>query len=103
MPGTVFIQLRSLPEGASTASSLPPGAMEGRNDWNGLGWRGPRPPHGTHHYAFKLYALDASLEGLGAGASKSDLENAMTGHILGVAELVGTYRRRDGSGAGRRA
>ena len=84
---------RSLPEGA-TRDSLPIGAVEGRNDWNALGWRGPCPPSGRHRYLFKLYALDTSLEDLGGGASKPDLENAMMGHILATATLVGTYKKR---------
>jgi Raf kinase inhibitor-like YbhB/YbcL family protein len=86
-------EVRSLPQGVGRAS-LPSGTVEGRNDWHELGWRGPCPPIGTHRYFFKLYALDTSLEDLGGGASKSDLENAMTGHILATATLMGTYRKK---------
>jgi phosphatidylethanolamine-binding protein (PEBP) family uncharacterized protein len=46
-----------------------------------------------HHYVFRLYALDRVLD-LPAGATKADLERAMAGHVLAVAELVGTYTRR---------
>ena len=81
---------RSLPEAASR-DSFPIGTVEGENDWHELGWRGPSPPVGKHRYHFKLYALDTSLEGLGGGASKQDLENAMMGHVIGTATLVGTY------------
>jgi Raf kinase inhibitor-like YbhB/YbcL family protein len=84
---------RALPEGV-TRASLPPGTMEGKNDWHELGWRGPSPPIGTHRYFFRLYALDTSFEDLGGGASKRDLENAMTGHILATASLMGTYPKR---------
>lgn len=84
---------RGLPEGA-TRASLPHGTIEGVNDWNDRGWRGPSPPVGTHRYFFKLYALDTELEGLGSGASKNDVENAMTGHVLATATLVGTYRKK---------
>jgi Raf kinase inhibitor-like YbhB/YbcL family protein len=84
---------RALPERA-TRRTLPRGAIEGRNDWNALGWRGPSPPIGTHRYFFKLYALDTSLEDLGGGASKRDVENAMTGHVLDTATLMGTYRKK---------
>jgi Raf kinase inhibitor-like YbhB/YbcL family protein len=84
---------RGLPEGANH-SSLPRGTVEGRNDWHQLGWRGPAPPAGTHRYYFKLHALDTTFEDLGGGASKSDLENAMMGHVLGTATLVGRYGRR---------
>lgn len=84
---------RSLPE-ATTRSTLPLGAVEGENDWRQLGWRGPCPPIGRHRYFFKLYALDTSLEDLGGGASKSDLENAMMRHVLGMATLIGTYQKK---------
>ena len=53
------------------------------------------PPrgHGTHHYYFKLYALDAALD-LKPGLSKKRLLDAMKGHILAQGELVGTYERK---------
>lgn len=85
--------VRALPEG-TTRSSLPVGAVEGENDWHELGWRGPCPPVGAHRYFFKLYALDTSLEDLGGGASKNDLENAMMGHVLATATLMGTYEKK---------
>jgi Raf kinase inhibitor-like YbhB/YbcL family protein len=67
---------------------------EGENDFGTTGYRGPCPPpgHGRHRYVFHLYALDADLE-LGDGASKDDLEQAIKGHVLTTAELVGTYER----------
>lgn len=72
----------------------PRGIVEGKNDFGDLGWGGPLPPegHGTHHYHFKLYALDGALD-VGEGASKSDLLQAMKGHVLAETELVGTYSR----------
>jgi hypothetical protein len=59
-----------------------------------VGGGGPCPPVGRHRYFFKLYALDTSLEELGAGASKADLENAMMGHVLGTATIVGMYKKK---------
>ena len=55
-------------------------------------WRGPCPPIGRHRYFFKLYALDVVLGERGA-LTKAELENAMEGHVLGHAELVGTYQK----------
>jgi Raf kinase inhibitor-like YbhB/YbcL family protein len=68
---------------------------EGRNDFGTMGYRGPCPPpgHGRHRYAFRLYALDAEPE-LASGAAKAELEDAIQGHVLTTAELVGTYERR---------
>lgn len=82
----------SLPENAS-GRALPRGAKEGLNDWKAPGYRGPCPPIGRHRYFHKLYALDTLLPDL-RRPTKSQLEAAMLGHVLGSAELVGTYQRR---------
>ena len=67
--------------------------MQGRNDFQKIGYGGPCPPPGRpHRYFFKLYALDSQLT-LKSGSSKKDIENAMEGHIIARAELVGTYER----------
>jgi len=70
-----------------------PGKL-GTNDSNGSGrYGGPYPPPGKpHRYVFKIYALDNSI-GLGEGARKEDVEEAMKGHILDRAELTGLYKR----------
>jgi len=72
---------------------LPRGTLQGKNDWGKTGWGGPCPPIGRHRYFFKLYALDAALPDLGA-PTKASLEQAMHGHILASAELVGTYQKQ---------
>jgi len=71
---------------------LPVGAREGRNDWDRVGYGGPCPPIGEHRYFFKLYALDVELGDL-TEPTKRELEQAMTGHVLAEAELVGTYKK----------
>lgn len=76
-----------LPEAVAT---LPPGTLEGTNDWHRTGYGGPCPPIGRHRYFHKLYALDALLPDLGR-PTKAKLEAAMAGHILAQAELMGTY------------
>lgn len=78
---------------AVAAGGLPPGTREGLNDWRRKGYGGPCPPIGRHRYFHKLYALDAVLPDLGA-ASKAQLEEAMKGHVLAQAELVGTYEKQ---------
>lgn len=80
-----------LPEGA-TPDVLPPGAKQGLNDWNRPGYGGPMPPVGRHRYFFRLYALDTVLPDLGR-CSRLDLLDAMDGHILGEAELIGLYEK----------
>lgn len=81
-----------LPEGVAPAA-LPAGTREGVNDWQRTGWGGPCPPIGRHRYFFKLYALDATLGGLGR-PTKATLEKAMAGHVLARAERVGTYQKQ---------
>ena len=78
---------------AVTAEALPPGTLQGRNDWQRTGYGGPCPPIGSHRYFHKLYALDKVLPDL-HGPTKATLEQAMVGHILEKVELVGTYRKR---------
>ncbi len=81
-----------LPEEVSDAA-LPSGTREGRNDWKRTGYGGPCPPIGRHRYFHKLYALDSELPDLGA-PTKAELERAMEAHVLGKAELMGTYQKR---------
>ena len=65
------------------------------NDFANAAYDGPQPPqgHGPHRYYFRLAALDvATLEvadGTGAGAMWDEALR----HVLGEAELFGTYER----------
>lgn len=85
-PGT-----RDLPEGVA-ATALPQGTLQGINDWQRAGYRGPCPPVGNHRYFFKLFALDAVLPNLNQPTSTM-LEQAMQGHIIAKGDLVGRYQR----------
>lgn len=80
-----------LPQGVPPAT-LPPGTLQGLNDWKRTGYGGPCPPIGRHRYFFKLYALDTVLPDLGK-ADKAAVEEAMEGHVLDRAQLVGTYQK----------
>ena len=81
-----------LSEGVRKDRQLPNGALQGRNDFGKIGYNGPCPPRGgPHRYFFKLYALDARTN-LKAGASKSEVERAMKGHILAQTEIVGRFQ-----------
>jgi Raf kinase inhibitor-like YbhB/YbcL family protein len=83
---------RALPEAVPPDADMPDGSRHAENSWQRLGYGGPCPPGGTHRYVFTLYALDTVLD-LAAGASKEQLLQAMDGHILAQAELMGTYTR----------
>ena len=86
------VSLTGLPEGVPGEAELPNGTRNGANSWGRGGYGGPCPPSGTHRYFFKLYALDRALD-LAPGATKEGLLAAMQGHILGQAEVMGTYAR----------
>lgn len=79
-------------ETAVAPAALPRGALQGRNDWGRTGYGGPCPPIGRHRYFHKLFALDTVLPDLGE-PGKNELEEAMRGHVIGMAELVGTYQK----------
>ncbi|MBZ5570598.1 MAG: YbhB/YbcL family Raf kinase inhibitor-like protein [Acidobacteriia bacterium] len=86
-------QTNSLAEGIPKVDEVPSGGRQGRNDFHKIGYGGPCPPPGTpHRYFFKLYALDKMLN-LKPGGSKQEVEQAMQNHVLGKAELMGTYQR----------
>lgn len=85
-PGT-----NGLPE-AVTPSELPTGTREGTNSWKRTGYGGPCPPIGRHRYFCKLYALDTQLPDLGH-PNAGRLQQAIEGHVIGEAQLMGTYQR----------
>lgn len=105
-PGTTFVHWvlfnlppdrRELPpdldvERHLSESELQP--VEGVNDFGDLGYGPPCPPPGDdpHGYSFRLYALDTTLD-LAEGATKRQLTQAMDGHVLAEANIVGTYQR----------
>ncbi|MBI2645023.1 YbhB/YbcL family Raf kinase inhibitor-like protein [Candidatus Uhrbacteria bacterium] len=84
--------------------NMPPGTREiaegvrapgvyGKNTGGKMAYGGPCPPDREHRYFFKLYALDIILD-FSEGVSKADIEQAMEGHVLAKAELMGTYTRQ---------
>ncbi len=87
IPATVS----TLAEGVDD-NDLPAGVLQGLNDWNKTGYGGPCPPIGKHRYFHKLYALDIILPDL-ERPTKAKLEEAMEGHILDKAEMIGLYQR----------
>jgi Raf kinase inhibitor-like YbhB/YbcL family protein len=70
-------------------------AMQGKNSSLKIGWAGMAPPKGDtlHHYHFQVFALDRTLD-LKPKAGRTELFNAMAGHVIGRGEIVGTYQRQ---------
>lgn len=77
---------------AVAAGDLPKGTLQGKNDWKKIGYGGACPPIGRHRYFHKLYALDIVLPDLHE-PNKTQLEKAMSGHVIEQTELIGTYQR----------
>ena len=79
-------QTKAIPENSIPGKQL-------TNDFKRVSWGGPCPPPGkVHNYNFKLYALDILLD-LDSSATKADVEQAMTTHIIEETVLIGTYKR----------
>ncbi len=74
-------------------ASFPAPTLHGTNDFRRTRYGGPCPPIGQHRYMFKLYALDTMLPDLG-NPDKDRLLQAMDGHILARARLIGLYRKQ---------
>jgi Raf kinase inhibitor-like YbhB/YbcL family protein len=72
----------------------PAGAVEGKNSWGSVGYRGPAPPkgHGLHRYHFRLFAIGEATD-LPEGLDKDTLLAAIRGHVIAQTELIGTYQR----------
>ncbi len=81
-----------LPMGVHPDKTLKDGAKQGINSFNKIGYGGPCPPRGTHRYYFRIYALDIELSRK-PGLTRSQLQKAMKGHILGQGQLMGRYKR----------
>jgi len=86
-------EARALAEEVPPDADLPNGSRHGENSWSRLGYGGPCPPAGTHRYFFRLYAVDAVLD-LASGVSREQLMQALEGHVLARAELMGTYSKQ---------
>ena len=83
--------IRELPEGIAPGMKFGDVAVTfGKNSWNRSEYGGPCPPGGTHHYFFKLYALDITLPP-DETMDKKQVLAAMDGHILAETELMGTF------------
>jgi Raf kinase inhibitor-like YbhB/YbcL family protein len=79
-------KVNKIPEGQSFPN-------QGITSYGEQKYAGPCPPPGKpHRYFFKVYALDTMLK-LQNGITKKQLMQAIHGHIIDEAELVGIYQR----------
>jgi len=83
---------RQLPQGVPKRETAA-GGKQGQNDFPKTGYGGPCPPPGKpHRYSFRLYALDTTLN-LAPPVRRADVDQAMQGHVLAKAELMGKFAR----------
>lgn len=64
--------------------------IEGTNGLGNIGYAGPCPPIGIHHYQFIAFALDSALS-LQKGAQKVQVLSEMEPHILASGQFKGMY------------
>jgi Raf kinase inhibitor-like protein, YbhB/YbcL family len=70
------------------AKNPPKSVTAGTNSSGSAKYVAPCPPSGTHHYYFRLYALNAKLN-LPTSADQKQLLSAMKDHIIDEAVLMG--------------
>lgn len=89
-------EIKALPQGLAPEKAVTLGteakAQQGTNDFGRVGYGGPCPPRGVHHYYFRLYALDTVLN-LDSRATRAQMLAGIRKHILAEGRLVGTYSR----------
>jgi len=82
-----------LSAGLPKQAELADGSRQGRTDFGKVGYGGPCPPPSKpHRYVFTIYALDRTLD-VPAGATRSQVESAIQGHVLARGELTARYSR----------
>lgn len=101
-PGGTFIhwvaynipsQVTSLPAAVPQIAEIAGGGTNGINGFDHVGYNGPCPPPGkTHHYLFRLFAIDVKLNP-GDKPNADAIRSAMNGHVVASGELVGTFER----------
>ena len=80
------------PETRSIPEAIGPKGVLGVNTGGRNAYGGPCPPDRRHRYFFRAYALDVRLK-LPEGSTKQEILNALKGHVIEEAELIGTYER----------
>ena len=71
-------------------NSIPNNSIEGKTDFDEVGYGGPAPPDKEHTYIFKIYALNKILN-LKKGSTKEEIEKSMKQHILDEVKLEGKF------------
>ncbi len=93
--GFVHWVMYNIPGDITTLEEKEKAYTQGVNDANRVGYIGPMPPkkHGKHHYFFVLIALKRQVK-LEKGLSLTEVLKAVEPYTIGVARLLGTYKRK---------
>lgn len=78
------------PEVTSISENWQVKGVKGQGTRGNLDYSGPKPPDKEHRYFFQVYALDTELD-LPSGVTKTEVFEAIPGHVLAQAELIGRY------------
>ncbi len=81
--------------GGQGANLLPPGSVQGQNDFGARGYGGACPPQGDqpHRYVFTVYALDRERLDLDPQTTPALAGAAIKRHAIARASLVSRYQR----------
>jgi len=81
--------------GASGSVGLPPGTIQGDNDFSQNAYGGACPPQGSgaHHYQFTVWALDTASLPFDAGVTGVAIGPYLKQHALAQATLTALYQR----------
>jgi len=91
---THWIVYNLRPDTVAVPEAVDPGALDGAtgvNSFNRTGYAGPCPPRlELHRYVFRVFALDTHLDPTSI-STREALDAAMSGHVLALGTLVGTF------------
>lgn len=87
------VEVNTLMENSTPTKNVRDEILMGTNDFGRIGYGGPCPPSGTHHYYFRIYGLNTAVH-LDSGATNKEVSRKMEGHIIARGELMGTYQRK---------
>jgi Raf kinase inhibitor-like YbhB/YbcL family protein len=77
-------------QSAIAAGEVPKGASQAKNSGGGVGYTGPCPRSGTHHYRFTVYVLRSPLT-VPAGGDPGRVLVAIRGKTTARGTLTGTF------------
>jgi Raf kinase inhibitor-like YbhB/YbcL family protein len=77
---------------AEGASASDPSLRQGTNSFGKVGWEGPCPPSGTHHYRFRLLAIRQPL-GLTGSPTAEKVLAATKDQVVAETTLTGLFHR----------